>query len=91
VLVDLGKTINQLGSERIITPDKYKRIDNCGTIVATGPKCRLFNQSHIGKKVLVETYHRDDSRLNPTVSEKYGLKPHWHFLLPEDKLELIIE
>jgi len=91
VLVDCGKAIDQLGSNLIITPDKYKRMDNIGTIVLVGPKCVLLTKDDVGKKVITGIYGRDDCRFSPKASKEMALKEHWHIRVPEDYIEALLE
>lgn len=91
LLIDLGKPIDQLGADIIITPDKYKRLDNFGVIRNVSPGCRLFSKSDIGKKVICSTFHREDSRFSPTQSVKLSLNPHWHFIIPEQYIDALLE
>lgn len=91
VLVDCGKAINQLESDLIVTPDKYRRLDNQVKIVAVGSKCELFTEKHVGKTVIVEIFNNEETRYSPRVSEKYGLNHSWHMMVPERFIQLLIE
>lgn len=89
VLVDLGNQINHLGSTLIETADKYKRVPNTGTIISIGPKCRQIKREDLGRECLVPVICYDD-RLSPLASELVGLKKHWHAMVLEDDVELMI-
>lgn len=90
VLVDMGKTIDQLGAEYIITPDKYKRIDNIGTVISIGPKCRILTREDLGESCLVPNVHHEEYRFNPEKSERLGLKKNWHLMMLEDDVKMMI-
>ena len=91
LLVDFGKTINQLGAELIETPDEYKRINNIGEIVGVGPDCKLFDKSCIGNKVIISITRHEEDRIPPHKAKEYGLKPHWHFYVNERLVDAMIE
>ena len=91
VLVDCGPLADQLGAMLIITPHKYKRIRNTVKILAVGSQCRLFDQSSIGKEVIIEVVHDLERRYSPETSVKYGLKPHWHFMVPERFIQVLLD
>lgn len=91
VLVDCGERIDHLGSDLIVTPEKYRRLDNQVKIVAVGSKCELFNQGHVGKTVIVEIFNNEETRYSPRVSEGYGLNHSWHMMVPERYIQLLID
>lgn len=94
VLVDTGELVDpsyvRKGSV-IHMPDICKRIDNFGYIVAVSDRCELVSHKDIGKKCLLKVDHHDDYRIRPRTSKKIGLKPTWHFIVPESHIDAIIE
>lgn len=91
LVIDFGKTIDQLGSELIHTPDQYKRINNIGTIVLVGEGCQYFTHKDINKKVIVGQWNRMDCRFSPKAAKSLGLKERWHFIVPEQHIECLLE
>lgn len=89
VLIDCGKTENQLGAVLIETPDIYKRIPNKGTIVSVGSKCRLLNQSHVGMQCIIDNHRHEVDRIPPDLAKKCGMDDHWYFNIHEDKITCI--
>lgn len=90
VLIDTGKTVNWLGSKLIETPDYFKRISSEGTIVSIGPKCRNISKEYIGKRCIIDIQHDEDRRIRYDKAVKMGLNPHWHFIIHEDLVKVII-
>lgn len=90
VLVDMGPVIDQLGAELIETPEKYKRIPNIGTIISIGPKCRTMKREDLGEECLIPNVKYSEYKFNPNSSANLGLKKHWHFMLLEDDIQLVI-
>lgn len=91
VVIDFGPVVDQLGAVNIITPDKYKRINNIGTIIAVADRCQLISPKDIGKKCVIGIHYRDDCRYKTDPSKEPDKKPHWNFIVPEDKVELYLE
>lgn len=91
VLVDLGPPANVLGADKIKIPDKYKRIDSRGTILSIGPQCQLLEQSAVGEECFIGINQNSEGRFNPRASEALGLKPHWHFIVPEKLVQVTLE
>lgn len=83
VLIDLGPRVNHIGSDLIETPDAYKLLNSEGTVVDVGPQCRLISKDQIGEKCIMGLVRNLENRLPPTHAEKFGLKPHWHFMVHE--------
>lgn len=90
VLVDLGPPTNLLGAKLIELPDKYKRINSEGHILGFGPQCRKIGSGSIGKKCVIGINHNPETKLNPQLSKTFGLEPHWHFMVHEDLIEVLI-
>lgn len=91
VIIDTGDVINQLGADLIETPQKYKRINNIGTIVSVGPECILLDESCVGKRCIMEVEHHCDNRWNPIMCMRAGLNKSWHFNVTEDKISAILD
>lgn len=91
VLVDLGPTTDLLGSELIITPDFYKRINSMGKIVSVGSGCKHIRPEDEGKTCTIGIEHDPDRRINPVDSKRMGLDPHWHFIMLEDDIQVRLD
>ena len=89
--VDMGPVQDQLGANLIVTPDRYKRIQNIGIILAVGDRCRMFNKKDVRKKVIIGTWNRGDCRFKTDPKKEKDKKAHWHFRIPEHKIEAMLE
>lgn len=91
VLVDSGQTVNTLGAMLIETPDAYKKLNPFGVIVSVGPKCRLVSMADVGRRVLLGLVRNEEDRIRPAEAKRLGLKPHWHYIAHESKIDMIVE
>jgi len=91
VLIDFGPVVNTLGAKLIETPDVYKRVNNIGEIMSVGSRCSRLGSSDIGKKCVVNVIKDMEMRLPPAACEKAGLKRHWHFIVHESRIQVLLE
>ncbi len=85
ILLDTGKLISAYNTF-LELPDECKRVNVQAKVVSVGDKCRQFSSKDIGRNVVMGVTRDLTSRMNPALSERLGLKPHWHFIVHEDKL-----
>lgn len=91
VLLAGGQTIARWESKILEYPDAYKQLNATCTVIAVGPKCKIATPSWIGKRVTVGAINNQGDRLDPTQSEKCGLKPEWHYLAHESRIKVLYE
>lgn len=89
VLVELEDLV---GLSKIIhEPDGFKAVSRKGKILAVGSQCDLFQQTDIGKGIVVEVVKGWGRIIPPRDSVNYGLNERWHVLAPEHKTLMTIE
>lgn len=91
VMVDLGPAVAGWDSDIIVAPDDYTKVNLIGSIIAVGPKCRLFRATDLGKRVAVQAIQDGDRRFSPRQSLDLGLPAHWHVIAFEEKVLFAME
>lgn len=94
VLIDSGELIDPSFAPKgglIAIPEICKRINNRGVILGVAKGCRIISQKEVGKTCILKVEHHDDYRIKPRLSKRMGLKPTWHFIIPEDCIHAVIE
>lgn len=94
VLIDSGELVDpyfKKGDGLIQVPDICKRINNFGIIISVAKGCRLLDERDVGKKCVLKVERHEDYRVKPRVSARFGLKPTWHFIIPESCIHAVIE
>jgi uncharacterized ferredoxin-like protein len=90
VLIDTGGLQGPFGLDKIICPDIYKRKQVMGTIVGVGPKCRMFSDADLGRKVIFRAQHAYDLEISDKVAPRYGLAATFHLIAFEEDVTAML-